>query len=313
MKSKVKLFGTYVLIAVLTIISAEVVFWSKGYEFIDGQSEAHSMVQANLLHDVYVEGNYATQEANQDFVDKYGTKYDIRITIIDRSGNVVADSQSDAGTMENHADREEVAQALKGEAYTTRRNSYTLKMNYSYTAVPVETQEFSGVLRVAIPLTALNDLNIELAKQVILSLGICFLLMLAVSAWLSGKEQKKPEEAPAVVPQLLPFPDKNYRRAMEDILMIDEIVINRTTRAVMVSGEAITLSKKEFELLCILAENRGRVFSREILLEKIWGYDYYGETRTVDVHIRNLRKKIEKDNEHPKYILTVRGYGYKFG
>ena len=62
----------------------------------------------------------------------------------------------------------------------------------------------------------------------------------------------------------------------------------------------------------MLAGNRGRVFSREILLEKIWGYDYLGETRTVDVHIRNLRKKIEEDDNHPYYIKTVRGVGYKF-
>lgn len=78
-------------------------------------------------------------------------------------------------------------------------------------------------------------------------------------------------------------------------------------------GEAILeLSPKEFALLGFLARNRGRAFSRDYLLEKVWGYDYTGDTRTVDVHIRWLRQKIEADPSHPKRLLTVRGVGYKF-
>jgi two-component system OmpR family response regulator len=77
------------------------------------------------------------------------------------------------------------------------------------------------------------------------------------------------------------------------------------------SGAALELSPKEFDLLAFLAKNKGLVFSREQLLEKVWGYDYAGDTRTVDVHIRWLRQKIETDPSHPKYLLTVRGTGYK--
>lgn len=98
----------------------------------------------------------------------------------------------------------------------------------------------------------------------------------------------------------------------EDIIKIDSISINRTNHEVLINGETINLALKEFELLYLLAKNRGRVFEREYLLEKIWGYDYYGETRTVDVHIRNIRKKIEENDNEPKYIITVRGVGYKF-
>lgn len=99
----------------------------------------------------------------------------------------------------------------------------------------------------------------------------------------------------------------------EDIIRIKELVINRTTHEIKVNGVSMELPLKEFELLYILAKNKGRVFEREYLLEKIWGYEYYGETRTVDVHIRNLRKKIELDDANPQYIKTVRGVGYKFG
>ena len=77
--------------------------------------------------------------------------------------------------------------------------------------------------------------------------------------------------------------------------------------------ENVDLTLKEFELLKLLLENKGKVLSRNYLLDKIWGYDYYGETRTVDVHIRYLRKKIEGDNSSEKYIQTIRGVGYKIG
>ena len=98
----------------------------------------------------------------------------------------------------------------------------------------------------------------------------------------------------------------------EEKLIIRELMINNTAREVTVNGEAISLSLKEFELLYLLASHRNRVFTREQLLELIWGYEYSGETRTVDVHVRNLRKKIEQDPDQPQYIQTVRGMGYKF-
>lgn len=98
----------------------------------------------------------------------------------------------------------------------------------------------------------------------------------------------------------------------EDIIELEGLTINRTTHEIIVNGNQMELPLKEFELLYIMAKNRGRVFDREVLLEKIWGYEYYGETRTVDVHIRNLRKKIELDDKNPKFIKTIRGIGYKF-
>ena len=97
-----------------------------------------------------------------------------------------------------------------------------------------------------------------------------------------------------------------------DIIKIDDIEIDESRRTVVVRGEEIDLSMKEFDLLYLLASNRGIVFSRVKLLESVWGYDYIGETRTVDVHISNVRKKIEVDESQPVYIKTVRGIGYKF-
>ena len=80
---------------------------------------------------------------------------------------------------------------------------------------------------------------------------------------------------------------------------------------VRVDGDEVHLTKTEFRLLVELAANPGRVFSREVLLERVWGYGYFGDGRLVDVHIRRLRTKIEPDAAHPRYVVTVRGLGYK--
>ena len=76
-------------------------------------------------------------------------------------------------------------------------------------------------------------------------------------------------------------------------------------------GQEVDLTKTEFRLLCELASSAGRLLTREILLDRVWGYDYFGDGRLVDVHIRRLRKKIEDDPAHPRYVITVRGLGYK--
>jgi two-component system alkaline phosphatase synthesis response regulator PhoP len=91
-----------------------------------------------------------------------------------------------------------------------------------------------------------------------------------------------------------------------------DITIDCSRREVYKSGQPLEMPLKEFELLKMLIQNKGKVLSRELLLEKIWGFDYYGETRTVDVHIRYLRQKIEHDDSNPIYIETIRGIGYKF-
>lgn len=81
---------------------------------------------------------------------------------------------------------------------------------------------------------------------------------------------------------------------------------------VLKNGKPVELTAKEFDLLVMLMKNSGRVMTRDALLDKVWGVEYFGDTRTVDVHIRYLRQKVEDDPDKPAYILTVRGVGYKF-
>jgi two-component system response regulator RegX3 len=81
---------------------------------------------------------------------------------------------------------------------------------------------------------------------------------------------------------------------------------------VLVSGEAVAFPPKEFELLEVFLRRKGRLLTRDFLIEQVWGVDYFGDTKTLDVHVKRLRKKIETDPHHPVHVVTVRGLGYKF-
>lgn len=97
-----------------------------------------------------------------------------------------------------------------------------------------------------------------------------------------------------------------------DALHVDDLVIDASRRKVFQREKEVELTPREFDLLYALALNRGIVMSREKLLERVWGYDYFGDTRTVDVHIRHIRDKLGDNPQEPRYLVTVWGVGYKF-
>jgi len=96
------------------------------------------------------------------------------------------------------------------------------------------------------------------------------------------------------------------------ILKVRDMTINLNNRSVVIGTKEVNLTAKEFDLLHLFMSNRGKVFSRESLLETIWKYDYLGDLRTVDVHIRRLREKVEKNPAQPEFIFTKWGVGYYF-
>jgi DNA-binding response OmpR family regulator len=98
----------------------------------------------------------------------------------------------------------------------------------------------------------------------------------------------------------------------QEKLTFNNLVINQTRREVTLNEEPIQLKPKEYELLLFLAEHKEQMLSREFILERVWGWDYIGDSRTVDVHIRWLRQKIEAEPAKPERIITVRGGGYRF-
>jgi DNA-binding response OmpR family regulator len=95
-------------------------------------------------------------------------------------------------------------------------------------------------------------------------------------------------------------------------LTFGELVVNQTRREVSLGGKVLLLKPQEYDLLLFFAEHKGQMLTREFILERVWGWDYIGDSRTVDVHVRWLRQKIEKDAANPERIVTVRGGGYRF-
>jgi two-component system alkaline phosphatase synthesis response regulator PhoP len=118
----------------------------------------------------------------------------------------------------------------------------------------------------------------------------------------------KPIKPRALLSRIAALFRRDTKKSGNNVITIGDLVIDRDSYTVKVQGREVSLPKKEFELLFFLAQNPNKVFSREDLLQNIWGSDVYVLARTVDVHIRKVREKIGED-----YITTVKGVGYKFG
>ncbi len=98
----------------------------------------------------------------------------------------------------------------------------------------------------------------------------------------------------------------------KEIIRFDNLILDLVRREVLFDDQPLTLKPKEFDLLLYLARHRGQALSRDLILEQVWGWEYSGNSRTVDVHMSWLREKIERDPAHPTRIVTVRGAGYRF-
>jgi DNA-binding response OmpR family regulator len=106
--------------------------------------------------------------------------------------------------------------------------------------------------------------------------------------------------------------DVTAEQQRNEAISVGELTIDPGRQQLIVRGEEVSLAPKEFRLLHVLMENRGRIVTRQMLLEKVWGYDFEGEAQTISVHIRWLREKIEIDPNNPRHIVTVRSRGYMF-
>ena len=100
--------------------------------------------------------------------------------------------------------------------------------------------------------------------------------------------------------------------ASGDNIVAGDLEVNLASRVVRRAGAAVEMKPREFDLLALLVKNAGRAFSRDQILQQLWGHDYYGDSRTVDVHVRWLREKIELNPSKPRRLVTVRGVGYRF-
>ena len=101
-------------------------------------------------------------------------------------------------------------------------------------------------------------------------------------------------------------------RAVTSTLRVGDVTLDPEAHRLTVRGKEVTVPLKEFEVLHLLLANAGRVLTREVLIDRVWGSDYVGDTKTLDVHIKRLRSKIEVDPSAPTRIVTIRGLGYKY-
>ncbi|AFY78026.1 response regulator with CheY-like receiver domain and winged-helix DNA-binding domain [Pleurocapsa sp. PCC 7327] len=122
----------------------------------------------------------------------------------------------------------------------------------------------------------------------------------------------KPFSAKELVARIHALLRRAYSQGYRAVLSTQDVVIDREQRYAYLNGTQLDLRGREFDLLAQLANYPGRVYTREQLLERIWGYDFEGDARIVDVYIRKLREKLEIDPAHPSYIQTVWGIGYRF-
>ena len=98
----------------------------------------------------------------------------------------------------------------------------------------------------------------------------------------------------------------------DEVLAVGDVVVDPERHEVTIRGESVSLPLKEFELLTVLLDNAGRVLTRDVLIDRVWGHDYVGDTKTLDVHVKRLRAKVEEDPSNPTRIITIRGLGYKY-
>ena len=109
-----------------------------------------------------------------------------------------------------------------------------------------------------------------------------------------------------------PGPVQPAVEADGEVLEVGDVALDSARHEVVIRGEAVVLPLKEFDLLELLLENAGRVLTRDVLIDRVWGHDYVGDTKTLDVHVKRLRAKVEDDPSKPTRIVTIRGLGYKY-
>lgn len=181
MKKKVVI--GYVIIATILLLAFEYAFWSNGFSYLESQSEASYVTQAELMRDLLLAEDVIEQDSFEAFAERMSDTYDVRVTIIDKNGNVLGESQEASELMTNHLNREEVQLALQGEANSVIRRSETFAIDYCYCAVPVETDSFWGVIRVAVPMDELYDMDLEFLRSTLLAVAILLLIVISLGMY----------------------------------------------------------------------------------------------------------------------------------
>ncbi|MGB8453957.1 MAG: ATP-binding protein [Anaerocolumna sp.] len=246
-----KLFISFLTIILLAISISTIIFWSKGYQFIYKQSQNYYLTQAKLMADIFTDEDFKNSQAYEAFVHKYAGKYNFRITIIDKNGDVYADSDT-SEPLENHKNREEVMKALEGESVTVNRYSKTMGQQYSYSAVPVTNNDFSGVLRVSLPLSELKALNSHIFYSIIYAIIICFIIAV-FAAILFTEILTKPIHEVAEAAKRISDGDYNIKIYTRDKSVVGKLAESFNIMSKNLKGTIDNLTQRNAELEAMLS------------------------------------------------------------
>lgn len=246
-----KLYASYMVIVLVAISLSALIFWSRSYNYTLERSKEHYLSLASLVSDVLMDEKFYNSTEYEEFVNYFAGKYDIRITIIDQNGEVFADSDTD-GPMENHKSREEVIDALNGKSSSVTRYSSTLKQMYSYSAVPVTTGEFSGVLRIAVPLSEIKDLNDQIINSVFYAVLICFVLGVILAAFFTGLLTKPISEV-ALAAGKISKGEYNIKIYTRDKSIVGKLASSFNVMAANLKSTIDNLTRRNAELEAMLS------------------------------------------------------------
>jgi len=214
-----RLITTYIVIIAVTIVVTVLFSWGNVNKHFRAQVEDESVIQAYLLKELLMNEMASETVDFQQFVSMYGEETGLRITIIDMDGNVLADSKSDAETMENHKYREEFKSALKGEPAASMRYSSTLGEYYIYYAVPIHAEVFDGALRTSVPVENIRNVIRTLMSSVALGLAIGTILSIVVAVFMTNHFMEPIDELTRAATRIASgeYDNKAYVRSEDQI------------------------------------------------------------------------------------------------
>lgn len=189
-----KLMSSYIFVILLTIAVVALFSWNRGNSYFEDTIKKDSVLQADLLNEILVLEDNKGEIDFEEFVSKYSRLLKYRITVVDSKGMVVGDSDEDYRIMENHAYREEIAKALKGETASSIRFSNTLGSYYLYTATPLFLESFEGVLRISVPLIQVKAVAVEAIKYILYSIVLGAVAALILAYYITRKLMKPIDE-----------------------------------------------------------------------------------------------------------------------
>lgn len=324
-----KLYISYVALIILAISLSGIIFWNKSYQYTLEQSKSHYLSLASLVSDILTDEKYYISDDFEEFVNKYSNKYNIRITIIDQDGNVYADSETDR-PLDNHKSREEVISALQGDSISIIRYSKTLGQMYTYSAVPFVANDFTGVLRIAVPLSEIKELNNGFLNSIFYSILICLVIALITAAFLTNL-LTKPISDVAKAAERIASGDYNIKIYTRDKTIVGKLAEAFNRMAINLKSTIDNLTQRNIELEAMLSSMTAGVVAvneheeilfynkafRELLKfenENLQGMSLYNVIRNISIfdaidEVKEINQSVVKEgkisNKEDKFIRVT--------